>query len=47
MRARDELRKSVAVFQPLSELELRLSRGLKSSFDPGGVLNFGRMYPGV
>ncbi len=47
MRARDELRKSVAVFQPLSELELRLSRSLKSSFDPGGVLNFGRMYPGV
>jgi glycolate oxidase FAD binding subunit len=47
MRARDELRKSVAVFQPLSELELRLSRGLKASFDPGGVLNFGRMYPGV
>jgi len=47
MRARDELRKSVAVFQPLSELELRISRGLKASFDPGGVLNFGRMYPGV
>ena len=47
MRARDELRKSVAVFQPPSELELRISRGLKASFDPGGVLNFGRMYPGV
>ena len=47
MRARDEMRKSVAVFQPLSDLELRISRGLKASFDPGGVLNFGRMYPGV
>ena len=47
MRARDELRTSVAVFQPPSELELRISRGLKTSFDPGGVLNFGRMYPGV
>ena len=47
MRARDELRKSVAVFQPPSELELRIGRGLKASFDPGGVLNFGRMYPGV
>ena len=47
MRAGDELRKSVAVFQPLSDVELRLSRGLKASFDPGGVLNFGRMYPGM
>jgi len=26
---------------------LRLSRGLKQSFDPDGVLNFGRMYDGV
>jgi glycolate oxidase FAD binding subunit len=47
MRAADALRESAAVFQPLSELELRISRGLKTSFDPGGVLNFGRMYPGV
>ncbi len=47
MRGKDELRKSVAVFQPLSELELRISRGLKASFDPVGVLNFGRMYRGV
>ena len=47
MRASDELRTTVAVFQPPSELELRISRGLKTSFDPGGVLNFGRMYPGV
>ncbi len=47
MRARDELRAAVAVFQPPSELELRISRSLKTSFDPGGILNFGRMYPGV
>jgi glycolate oxidase FAD binding subunit len=47
MRAGEELKKSVGVFQPLSEVELRISRGLKASFDPGGVLNFGRMYPGV
>ena len=47
MRASEELRSSVDVFQPPSELELRISRGLKTSFDPGGVLNFGRMYPGV
>lgn len=47
MRASEELRSSAAVFQPPSELELRISRGLKASFDPGGVLNFGRMYRGV
>ncbi len=47
LRAPNELRAAVAVFQPPSELELRLGRGVKSSFDPGGVLNFGRMYAGV
>ncbi len=47
MRAKQDLRSAVAVFQPPSELELRMSRGLKASFDPGGVLNFGRMYAGV
>ena len=47
MRAPEELRAAVAVFQPPSNLELRLNRGLKSSFDPGAVLNFGRMYEGV
>jgi glycolate oxidase FAD binding subunit len=47
MRASEDLRSRVAVFQPPSELELRLARGVKASFDPGGVLNFGRMYAGV
>jgi glycolate oxidase FAD binding subunit len=32
------------VFQPLSELELALHRRLKSTFDPGGIFNPGRMY---
>ena len=41
------MRASVEVFQPPSALDLRLSRGVKSSFDPDGVLNFGRMYAGV
>ena len=47
MRAPDELRAAVAVFQPPSDVELRLNQGVKSSFDPGAVLNFGRMYAGV
>ena len=47
MRASEDLRSRVAVFQPPSDLELRLARGVKASFDPGGVLNFGRMYAGV
>jgi glycolate oxidase FAD binding subunit len=47
MRASDDMRARVAVFQPPSDLELKLARGVKASFDPGGVLNFGRMYAGV
>jgi glycolate oxidase FAD binding subunit len=47
MRASEDLRARVAVFEPPSDLELRLARGVKASFDPGGVLNFGRMYAGV
>jgi glycolate oxidase FAD binding subunit len=47
MRAPDALRAAVDVFEPPSALALRLSRGLKQSFDPDGVLNFGRMYDGI
>ncbi len=47
MRAPESLRAAVEVFEPPSALGLRLSRGLKQSFDPDGVLNFGRMYDGV
>jgi glycolate oxidase FAD binding subunit len=47
MRAPDSLRAAVEVFEPPSALSLRLSRSLKQSFDPDGVLNFGRMYDGV
>ena len=47
MRAPDALRARVDVFEPPSPLALRLSLGLKQSFDPDGVFNFGRMYAGV
>jgi glycolate oxidase FAD binding subunit len=47
IRAPAEVRAAVDVFQPLSEPLMRLTRGLKEAFDPAGVLNPGRMYPGV
>ena len=47
MRAPDSLRAAVEVFEPPSALGLTLSRRVKQSFDPDGVLNFGRMYDGV
>lgn len=47
IRAPAELRATVPVFQPQDPALARLSRGLKEGFDPRGVLNPGRMYPGV
>ena len=46
-RAPEATRRELDVFQPLAEPLMKLSRGIKSSFDPDGVLNFGRMYAGV
>ncbi len=37
----------VGVFQPLPAALLRLERNLKSSFDPAGIFNPGRLYPGL
>jgi glycolate oxidase FAD binding subunit len=34
----------VAVFHPLSPALLKLQRSLKSSFDPAGIFNRGRLY---
>jgi glycolate oxidase FAD binding subunit len=47
VRAPDELRARIDVFQPLPEATMKLTRGIKASFDPDGVLNPGRMYVGV
>lgn len=44
IRASAEVRGSVDVFQPLDPGVERLTRGLKQTFDPAGVLNRGRMY---
>jgi glycolate oxidase FAD binding subunit len=37
----------VGVFQPLAPAMLKLQRSLKSSFDPAGIFNAGRIYPGL
>jgi len=46
MRADTALRASIDVFQPLSPGVSALTAKLKASFDPAGILNPGRMYPG-
>jgi glycolate oxidase FAD binding subunit len=35
------------VFEPLPEAVMRLSDGIKTSFDPHRVFNPGRMYAGM
>lgn len=47
IRAEAEVRGSVEVFQPMSGPVERLTRGIKTAFDPAGILNPGRMYAGV
>ena len=47
MRAPADARARLDVFQPLPEAVMKLTRGIKASFDPDGVLNPGRMYAGV
>jgi glycolate oxidase FAD binding subunit len=44
IRAPEPVRAAVPVFQPPQPGAARLSRGLKESFDPRGVLNPGRLY---
>ncbi len=46
IRAEPVVRAAVEVFQPLEAGVEKLSRKLKATFDPAGILNPGRMYPG-
>jgi glycolate oxidase FAD binding subunit len=46
IRAEPDVRHGVEVFQPLESGLEKLSRRLKTAFDPAGILNPGRMYPG-
>jgi glycolate oxidase FAD binding subunit len=47
IRAERATRASVDVFQPLDQGLTALTTRLKAAFDPAGILNPGRMYPGV
>jgi len=47
VRAPLELRAAAAVFQPQDAASAALTKRLKDGFDPQGVLNPGRMYPGL
>lgn len=44
IRADSDVRSSVDVFQPMSPVVTRLTRGVKAAFDPSNLLNPGRMY---
>jgi glycolate oxidase FAD binding subunit len=35
------------VFEPQPEALMTLTRGIKASLDPAGILNPGRMYAGI
>ena len=47
MRAPDEIRARVDVFPPLGTALMKITAGIKASFDPDAILNPGRMYAGV
>jgi glycolate oxidase FAD binding subunit len=47
VRAADQVRNFAEVFQPLPPATMALTRRLKATFDPAGILNPGRMYAGV
>ena len=47
IRAPEDVRNAVEVFEPLAPPLMELTRKLKATFDPAGILNPGRMYAGV
>ncbi|WP_188260797.1 glycolate oxidase subunit GlcE [Azospirillum tabaci] len=47
VRAPEDVRTTAEVFHPLPDPVMALSRRVKESFDPCGILNPGRMYAGV
>ncbi len=47
VRAPEELRAAVPVFQPQDPAKAALTTRVKDGFDPNRVLNPGRMYAGV
>ena len=47
VRAPEETRATLEVFEPLSAPLMKITRGVKASFDPQSLFNPGRMYAGV
>ena len=47
VRAPAEIRSALDVFESQPEALMTLSRGIKASLDPAGILNPGRMYAGI
>ncbi|MBJ6124465.1 glycolate oxidase subunit GlcE [Microvirga splendida] len=47
VRAPTEVRSTLDVFEPQTDALMTLTRGIKASFDPAGILNPGRMYAGI
>ncbi len=47
IRAPEEIRATVDVFQPLTKPLMGITAGIKASFDPDHILNPGRMYAGI
>ncbi|MHB8884254.1 MAG: glycolate oxidase subunit GlcE [Methylovirgula sp.] len=47
IRAADDIRGRIDVFQPLTAPLMQISHGIKASFDPDHIVNPGRMYAGV
>jgi glycolate oxidase FAD binding subunit len=47
VRGSPDLRSRIAVFEPLAAPLMKITAGIKASFDPDAILNPGRMYAGI
>ena len=47
VRAAEEVRARVDVFEPPSPTLMKITRGIKAAFDPDHIINPGRMYAGI
>ncbi|MBL6853596.1 MAG: glycolate oxidase subunit GlcE, partial [Alphaproteobacteria bacterium] len=47
LRADEETREKIAVFEPQDDTRLEITRRVKAAFDPMGLFNPGRMWDGV
>ena len=47
MRAEEDVRERIEVFQPQNAALRTLTKQVKASFDPAGVFNYGRMYKDI